>query len=246
MKSLRARCCAALVGVAFVAMAVALSAEAQSATALSGIAAYNRGDLASAYSLLHAAAAAGDAEGEVNLGYMYARGQFVRADQAQAFRLYRQSADQGDGEGMNALGYKYRYGTGVAVNSELAVHWFCLGVAYGNRRAMNNLANMLDAGDYLTRDEADARSLWEQAAALGHSNAMLNLGLSYAGGTDRDLAKAQQWIVKAGLRGNPAALRMLRSQGYSGPLPPQFDETALMIPSVKGKPGHSKVCGLIS
>jgi hypothetical protein len=221
-------------------------AQAQSLAALAGMQAYNRGDIQSAYRLLRAAADAGDAEGEVNLGYMYARGQVVAENQQEAFRLYKLSAGQGDGEGMNALGYKYRFGTGVAANPEQAVHWFCMAVAYGNPRAMNNLGGMLASGDYVTQDLAEARSLWEQAAALGHSNAMMNLARSYAMEPGADAAKVQQWVLTAAQHGNPAAIQMLQSRGYTGMLPPQFDETALMIPSVKGKSGHTKVCGLTS
>jgi TPR repeat protein len=43
---------------------------------------------------------------------------------------------------------------------------------------MNNLALMLDKGEGLPRDESEARSLWRQSAALGHVNAMANLGQS--------------------------------------------------------------------
>jgi TPR repeat protein len=51
---------------------------------------------------------------------------------------------------------------------------------------------MVFTGRDLPRDVAEARSLWEQAAALGKLNAMYNLGVSYLGGPeiDRDPAKA--------------------------------------------------------
>lgn len=228
------------------AVAFMTAAHGQSATALAGIAAYNRGDIPAAYRLLRAAADVNDPEGQVNLGYMYARGQGVAENQAEAFRLYSLSARQGDGEGMNALGYKYLFGTGVAPDSQKAVSWFCAAIAQGNPRAMNNLAGMLASGDYLTRDDAEARSLWMQAAARGHANAMFNLARSYTLGPDPDLAKAQQWIVKAGERGHPEAIQYLRSSGYTGALPAPFDEVAMIIPFVKGKAGHTKVCSLIS
>lgn len=221
----------------------AAEADAQSLTARAGMQAYNRGDIAAAARLLREAANAGDAEAEVNLGYLYARGQGVAADQKEALRLYRASADQGNGEGMNALGFKYLWGTGVAVDPERAVYWFCLGVGNGNPRAMNNLALMLDGGKYVKRDVGDARSLWEQAAALGQANAMMNLATSYFGSGGADAAKGQDWLMRAARAGHPEAQNFIRAGGYSGPLPPPIYEAAAMIPEPRRKGGHAKICG---
>jgi uncharacterized protein len=87
--------------------------------------AYNKGDVATAYRLLRQEADAGDSDAQVNLGYLYARGQGVVADQKEAFRLYALSAEQGNGEGTNALGFKYQYGTGVAKDIDRAIYWYC-------------------------------------------------------------------------------------------------------------------------
>jgi TPR repeat protein len=222
---------------------VAAQADAQSVTALAGMQAYNRGDIGTALRLLHEAAVAGDAEAEVNLGYLYARGQGVFEDQKEAFRLYQQSADQGNSEGMNALGYKYLYGTGVAVDPARAVHWFCLAIGNGNPRAMNNLAMMLNTGHYVMQDEAEARALWEQSAKLGHGNSMMNLGMSYLQGHKRDPAKGQEWIRRAAEAGQPDAQRFVLANGYRGRLPPPFIEGAAMIPEPKHTGGHTKICG---
>ncbi len=232
---------AAVLSGAALAMAIAC-AHAQTSDALAGMQAYNRGDMTDAYRLLRSAADAGDPEAEVNLGYMYARGQGVSENQQEAFRLYGLSAAQGDGEGMNALGYKYFYGSGVAANPERAVHWYCNAIAQGNPRAMTNLAGMLATGEYVTRDSQEAVALWQQAADLGHSNAMMNLAIMYA--AVGDSAKAQQWLLRAAQKGNPKAIQALQLHGYRGALPPPFDESAMMIPSVRNKPGHTKVCGL--
>ena len=230
----------------FTALTVSPSAQAQSADALAGMQAYNSGDYASAYRLLRAAADANDPEAQVNLGYMYARGQGVVENQLEAFRLYKKSADLGDGEGMNALGYKYLAGTGVAMDPSRAIHWFCAAIAMGNPRAMNNLALMLNQGEYVTEDPAEARSLWEQASLFGHSNAMMNLALSYMTSAPLDDAAGRRWLLAAAQRGQPRAIQLLQAQGYSGSLPAPFDETAMMVPFVKNPPGRAKICSLIS
>jgi uncharacterized protein len=227
-------------------LAVALAAasvavvQAQSMTVSAAMRAYNMGDYQTAYRLLHDAADAGDPEAEVNLGYMYARGQVVVQDERKAVDLYQRSANQGDGEGMNALGYVYAFGS--KPDKSQAVHWFCQAVARGNPRAMNNLAGMLYSGDDgVPRDIDQARSLWEQAAALGNSGAMLNLGRSYA---DSDKATGVQWVKRAALAGQPDAQGILRSSGYAGAFPPPRSEAAMMIPETKNTPGKAKICGV--
>jgi TPR repeat protein len=102
-------------------------------------------------------------------------------------------------------------------------------------------------GRDLPRDVAEARSLWEQAAALGKINAMYNLGTSYLEGleTDRDPEKAEAWLRRAAEGGQPDAQRWLRSTGYAGTLPPPLNEAAMMSAPPKGVTGHTKVCGLL-
>lgn len=152
--------------------------DAPSPTVVTAIDAYNRGDAVTAFALLKAAADRGDFDAQVNLGYLYARGQGVAVNQLEAFRLYRLSAQQGNGEGMNALGYKYQFGTGIAPDPNRAVSWYCMAVLQGNSRAMNNLALVLEEGKLVRANIADARNLWRQSASMGHINAMFNLGRS--------------------------------------------------------------------
>lgn len=221
-------------------------AWAQTETTLAGMRAYNAGDIATAYRLLRHEAEGGDAEAQVNLGYLYARGQGVAADQAEAFRLYSRSAEQGDSEGMNALGYKYQFGTGVRKDMAKAIDWYCRAVAFGNAMAMNNLANVLHDGNDLPRDEQEARNLWLQSANLDHYNAMYNLGISYLRGdgaaVDRDQGAA--WIVRAARNGQAAAQAVLRQSGYTGALPKPVEWAALMVPAARNAAGHTKVCGV--
>lgn len=218
--------------------------QGQSAITDMGMAAYNRGDIATAYTLLRQAVEAGDPEGQVNLGYLYARGQGVPSDQAEALRFYRAAAAQGDSEGMNAIGYKYQFGTGVPANMSTAIGWYCRAVALGNPRALNNLAIVVSKGLGLPRDVDEARDLWKQAAGLGKANAMYNLAISYLG---EQPAEGRLWLQQAAEKGQPDAQNLLRRGGYIGPLPPPVNESALMEAAPKGAVGHSKVCdGLVS
>jgi TPR repeat protein len=226
------------------ALLIAASASAQTAATLAGMNAYNSGDFATAYRLLSAEADAGDAEAQVNLGYLYARGQGVATDQMQAFLLYARSAEQGNSEGMNAVGYKYQFGTGVKDIAK-AIDWYCRAVALGNARAMNNLAIILHDGRDLPRDEAEARNLWLQSANLDHYNAMYNLGASYLRGDGAPVDRAQGavWMLRAAQSGHAAAQTWLRQSGYSGTLPQAADWGAMMVPAGRHTAGHTKVCG---
>ena len=90
---------ASLVAAGLIVAVLSLSAGAVTAAdsrliTTAGIAAYNAGDHANAYRLLKSAADLGDSDAEVNLGYMYARGEAVKENQAEAIRLYRLSAER--------------------------------------------------------------------------------------------------------------------------------------------------------
>ena len=211
---------------------------------VAGIDAYNSGDFATAFRDLKSAADAGDADAEVNLGYMYARGQAVPSNQAMALALYRRSAAQGNGEGMNAIGYKYMTGSGVPVDFNAALQWFCRAIEKGDPRALNNLAALHARGIGVPYDIEEARRLWRQAAELGHANAMFNLGDSLVENSTDTLARREgmQWIVRAAQRGMPAAITWLRANNYAGALPDPVDTSGMMMLALKGAHGEAKLC----
>jgi TPR repeat protein len=216
------------------------------ADVVAGAAAYNRGDVDTAFRLLSAEATRGNSDAEVNLGYLYARGQGVAADQLEALRLYRLSAAQGNGEGMNAVGYKYQFGTGVTANLQTAIAWYCRAIARGNPRALNNLAILYDHGIGMVQDLGTARDLWRQSAERGHPNSAYNLGASLiaAPGAADDTRQGMLWLQRAAMAGQAAAQQWLRASGYSGLLPPPFDTAAAMTILPKDlAPGHAPVCG---
>jgi TPR repeat protein len=210
-----------------------------------GIAAYNKGDYALAFHLLQSAANQGDSDAEVNLGYMYARGQAVQADQAEALRLYRLSAESGNGEGMNAIAYKYTFGTGVPVDMKMAVRWYCRAIGLGNPRALTNLGSLHAKGQGIAVDMDEAVDLWHQAAAMGHANAMFDLGVTLVQmiGTPSHETEGKAWIIRAAQLGQPAAINWLRSNNYGGPLPQPIDTTGrMMLAPPKAPSGNAKEC----
>lgn len=228
-----------------VAFQIAQSEQASTAV-VAAVSAYNRGDIGTAYSLLRQEADRGNSDAEVNLGYLYARGQGVAADQAEAFHLYDLSAQQGNGEGMNALGYKYEFGTGIKRDIHQAIRWYCEALHWGNPRAMNNLALLLDDGKEVPHDLAAARELWRQSIDHGDVNAMTNFGVSLIRNPSHsdDKQIGTRWIIQAANRGQSYAQQILRQSGYRGALPPAVDLSGQMkLQPRDAPPGHADICG---
>lgn len=225
----------------------AAAAQDVASSVVAGINAYNRGDIATAYRLLEAASEAGNSDAQVNLGYLYARGQGVARNQPEALRLYLLSAAQGNPEGMNAVGFKYRFGSGVAIDLPRAVHWFCLAAVSGDPRGLNNLAIMYLEGQGVERDFDEARRLWQQSAERGNPNAMFNLGQSYS--LDPPLEKGRGAILlrQAAMLGHGGAQKLLRQLGHGEAFPPVANTEYEMRPARKDlRPGKVRNCGFLA
>ena len=94
----------------------------------------------------------GYAPAQVQLGYVYARGDGVPEDDAEAVRWYRLAAEQGYAIAQNNLGFMYREGRGVPEDDVLAYVWYNLAAAQGNETAQSN------------KDRAERRMTPEQIA----------------------------------------------------------------------------------
>lgn len=211
------------------------------------IGAYNRGDIATAYRLLKTASDAGDSDAQVNLGYLYARGQGVALNHQEALRLYLLSAKQGNAEGMNAVGFKYRYGTGVQIDLPRAVHWFCRAALSGDPRGLNNLAIMYYQGQGVEPDLTEARNLWRQSAERGNPNAMFNLGQSLYIEEPLDRDRGAELFLQAAQRGHGGAQKNMWQLGYRGTFPPVVDTEMEMRLSLKNWPaGKVRDCGFFA
>ena len=102
------------------------------------LAAYGRGDYATALSLLRPLAAQGNATAQFVLGMMYNYGQGVVQDYKEAMKWSRLAAAQGDVDAQYMLGEMYDLGQGVVQNYVRAHMWFMLSVANGATYASKN------------------------------------------------------------------------------------------------------------
>ena len=90
-----------------------------------GSEATTRGDYQTTFKFLLPLAEQGNAEAQLMLGVMYARGIGVKQDDFEAVKLYRQAAEQGYANAQAILGFSYLLGqSGVQVNKSLAKEWF--------------------------------------------------------------------------------------------------------------------------
>ena len=91
-----------------------------------GVAAYERGDYATALRLLRPLADQGDATAQHNLGVMYFYGRGVPQNYAQAVSWYRKAAEKGDADAQHNLGFMYHHGHGVPQDYVQAHMWINL------------------------------------------------------------------------------------------------------------------------
>jgi uncharacterized protein len=89
-----------------------------------GVAAYKRGDYATALRLLSPLAESGNARAQYNLGVMYKDGRGVPRDDVEAATWLRKAADQGFSRAQFAMGVMYQNGRGVPQDDAEAVRWY--------------------------------------------------------------------------------------------------------------------------
>ncbi len=90
------------------------------------VAAYKRGDYATALREWRSLAEQGNAGAQSNLGVMYDKGQGVPQDDAEAVGWWRKAAAQGHAEAQLSLGIRYGKGQGVPQDYAQAHMWFNL------------------------------------------------------------------------------------------------------------------------
>ncbi len=148
-----------------------------------GVAAYNRGDYATAFREMKPLAEQGLAGAQHNLGLMYRNGQGVPQDDAEAARWYRKSAEQGHANAQYNLGVMYAKGQGVPEDYAEAVKWYRKAAAQGKADAQYNLGVTYYNGQGVPEDYVQAH-MWFDLAAAGSPP-----------GEDRDSAVKNRDIV---------------------------------------------------
>lgn len=120
---------------------------------------------------LHKAATNNYDRAQFDLGLMYESGDDVDLDYNEAVKWYNLAADNGNASAQNNLGVLYYYGRGVEKNYVKAAQWFVRAADNGDLYAKYNLAYNYRDGIGVRQDLNKALTLFEEAYALGKSDA---------------------------------------------------------------------------
>ena len=100
-----------------------------------GLAAYQKGDYATALREWKLLAEQGNASAQNNLGVMYENGEGVARDDKTAAEWYTRAAEQGNADAQNNLGVMYDNGKGVPQDDKVAAQWYTRAAEQGLARA---------------------------------------------------------------------------------------------------------------
>jgi hypothetical protein len=154
-------------------------------------------------------AKAGDADAELRLAIIYAKGEGVAQDYAAAATWFRAAADQGVARAQADLGVLYERGRGVPVDQAEAVKWYLKAAEGKYPLAQFNLAVCYTKGQGTRKDLSEAALWYRRAAGQGVVQAMINLAMMYDKGEGVAISPvdAYAWYLAAGRRDNQPAER---------------------------------------
>ena len=121
-----------------------------------GVAAYERGDYATALQEWLPLGEQGDKRAQFQLGEMYAVGKGVSQDYAEAFKWFSMSSEPGHAVAQHWLGTLYMNGMGVPKNDAEAVKWFLEAAEQGFVQSQHNLGYMYANGLSVPQDRVKA------------------------------------------------------------------------------------------
>ncbi|MEI7455187.1 MAG: SPOR domain-containing protein [Nitrosomonadales bacterium] len=186
---------------------------------------------------LHARAAAGNAEAQLNMGGVFCKGQEVDQDYAEGAKWFRLAALQGLPQAQFNLGMMYAVGQGVAPNPAEAVKWYRLAAEQGLVLAQTNLGVAYISGQGVRRNEVEAARWIRLAADKGEAQAQFNLAVMYTNGqgVTRNYIEASHWASRAAAQGhdNSRALLLDLTQRIKSEPTAVAEHPTLNAPDVK-------------
>jgi localization factor PodJL len=158
-------------------------------------------------SVLHAAAARGDASAEFEIATRYADGRGIPQNLAEAATWFERAASKGLAPAQFRLGGLYEKGIGVGKNVDTARRLYLAAAEAGNAKAMHNLAVLYAEGVEGKPDYQTAARWFRKASDHGVIDSQFNLGVLYARGigVETDLKEAFKWFALASREGDQQA-----------------------------------------
>jgi TPR repeat protein len=173
-----------------------------------GVAAAAAGNYAKALEAWQTAAAAGDAQAEYGLGYLYQFGLSVPADYGQALSWYGKAAAANNPDALYALGLMYESGTAGRRDLALAMENYRKAAAAGVQAdAEFAIGRMILRGRGVPRNPAEAIKWFKTAAGHRQPAAAYMLGEAYeqGWGVPADDGESYYWYRRA-QEGDPVEL----------------------------------------
>ena len=158
----------------WLALALAVGAEAQAQTFDESMAAYRLGNSAAAIAGFRKHAEQGHALAQLFLGVIYEGGREVPKHERQAVFWFRKAAEQGEVDAQFFLGLMYANGRGVLKDEQRAVFWYRKAAEQGKANAQFNLGVMYANGQGVPKDDLQAYFWWLLAGAGGSEDAATN------------------------------------------------------------------------
>jgi TPR repeat protein len=151
------------------------------------------------FNQVKAKAEKGDAEAQLALGSLYARGTGVSRDFKRAAKWHRKAAEQGLAPAEYQLGLDYSDGEGVKTDKVEALRWFQMAAEQGMPQAQFALGLAFANGRGTAEDPVEAVKWFRRASDQGNADAQYELGNCYLEGTGvpKDTAVGVRWIRQA-------------------------------------------------
>ncbi len=172
------------------------------------VAAYERGDLATARAAFARLAREGVAAADYNLAVMHLRGEMPHANAREAVRLMTRAAEGGFVTAMFGLAQLYEQGqAGLATNLSEAHRWYLRAAESGSVDAQVAIATAHYLGRGVAKDATQAARWFRIAAQGGDVGAQYLIASMYetGDGVERDLREARYWYGVAARNGDEAA-----------------------------------------
>jgi hypothetical protein len=157
------------------ALLLALGGAPAAADMGTAIAAYERGEFASAFDEFRILADDGNAEAMLWTGYLYQEGQGTAQNFGEAMRYYRTAADFGQPQAYFYIGTMYHEGLGVDEDPVEAVRWYRQAAERNDVYGQYALADAYENGKGAPRDRRAARRWYQAAADQGSEDARAKL-----------------------------------------------------------------------
>jgi uncharacterized protein len=154
----------------------------------------------------------GEAQAQLQLGNVYAKGESVHQSYDDAAKWYEKAAAQGNAEARLALGELYEAGQGVPKDVTRALELYRQAAEQGLAAAQYTLGFMYEAGRGVAADQAQAALWYRRAAEQGDPLAQYDLGQRYdlGVGVSTNAIEAYKWLTLAAAQGQPDSAARLK------------------------------------